>query len=75
MKIMGDSQMGVLLNPFEKKCITNMFIHGSEWADGWRWSGTIAFQNGNTSGEQKFKIRGLDITPLIQEMNEFIKTL
>ena len=47
----------IISDPFSKKCITSIsVIYQDFWGDGkWRASGTVAFKNGDTKGEQKFK--------------------
>lgn len=70
-----DSAASVLNDPFNLGSMTRFttFCSKSDFDGSWSYHGTVAFKNGDTQGEQKF--RGDSLNGLLLKMQAFVETL
>lgn len=74
LALAGKSNLGILKDPFAAKNVSDIsMFYSNYFGDGWRWSGTVKFKNGNTLGEQKFKHENFDV--IVKQINDFIESL
>lgn len=68
------NRISELTNPFEADCIIRLstWCAKNGWS-GWRYTGTIEFENGNTKGEQKFSAENFGA--LLKKMELFVEEL
>lgn len=72
----NDKAISVLKDPFSAKKITGVNIFYRVYSKGGRWTSSIDFQNGKTSGSQEFEVDGEEnLSVLLGEMDEFVKSL
>lgn len=57
-----ESPLSVIKDPFSKNKIENVHLHiTKKWVgEGYNFSGTVEFQNGNTKGKQRFTGESFD---------------
>lgn len=69
-----DSAASVLNDPFSKNCMVGLSTYCSVGIGGqWSYTGRVAFKNGDTEGEQRFKADSLNA--LLIKMQAFVETL
>jgi hypothetical protein len=76
IELFKTNMVSVLKNPFESDKIERIYLFMNKGFSGCYWSGGIQFKNGNSEGEQKFRVDGAEnIHIILNQMDEFIKSL
>jgi len=71
---LGKEKMpSILKNPFNKNSVKRIYVSFSEYSNRWSANGSVEFQNGNTTGEQKFT--GQTFDDVVIQIKEFVKEL